>query len=56
MTSEQSVELNRASMMIELGRHDEAARLLSAVLATDPDSSRGWCLLSRAHLGNGELD
>ncbi len=55
MTSEQGVELNRASMMIELGRHGEAARLLSAVLAKDPDSSRGWCLLSRAHLGNSEL-
>ena len=55
MTSEQGVELNRASLMIELGRHGEAARLLSAVLAADPESSRGWCLLSRAHLGNGEL-
>ena len=55
MTSEQGVELNRASLMIELGRHGEAARLLSAVLAADPDSSRGWCLLSRAHLGNGQL-
>jgi tetratricopeptide (TPR) repeat protein len=55
MMSEQGVELNRASMMIELGRHGEAARLLSAVLAADPASSRGWCLLSRAHLGNGEL-
>jgi tetratricopeptide (TPR) repeat protein len=55
MTSEHGVELNRASMMIELGRHREAARLLSAVLAADPDSSRGWCLLSRAHLGNGGL-
>jgi tetratricopeptide (TPR) repeat protein len=55
MTSEQGVELNRASLMIELGRHGEAARLLSAILAADPESSRGWCLLSRAHLGNGEL-
>jgi tetratricopeptide (TPR) repeat protein len=55
MTREQGIELNRASMMIELGRHGEAARLLSAVLAEDPDSGRGWCLLSRAHLGNGQL-
>lgn len=54
MTGEQAAELNRASMMIELGRYGDAARLLSAVLATDPDSCRGWCLLSRAHLGNGE--
>lgn len=55
MTSEQGVDLSRASLMIELGRHGAAARLLSSVLAADPDSSRGWCLLSRAHLGNGEL-
>jgi tetratricopeptide (TPR) repeat protein len=55
MSSEQGVELNRASMMIELGRHGEATRLLSAVLAADPASGRGWCLLARAHLGNGEL-
>jgi tetratricopeptide (TPR) repeat protein len=55
MTGEQVAELNRASMMIELGRYGDAARLLSAVLAADPDSCRGWCLLSRAHLGNGEL-
>jgi tetratricopeptide (TPR) repeat protein len=54
MTGEQAAGLNRASMMIELGRHGEAARLLSAVLAANPDSCRGWCLLSRAHLGNGE--
>lgn len=38
--------------MIELGRFADAARLLSAVLANAPDSCRGWCLLSRAHLGN----
>ena len=39
--------------MIELGRYDEAARLLATVVAAAPDSSRGWCLLSRAHLGAG---
>ena len=49
-----TVELSRASTMIELGRYGDAARLLAAVLAAAPDSSRGWCLLSRAHLGNGE--
>jgi tetratricopeptide (TPR) repeat protein len=54
MTGEQALQLNRASVLIELGRHGDAARLLSALLAADPDSCRGWCLLSRAHLGNGE--
>jgi tetratricopeptide (TPR) repeat protein len=54
MTGEQALQLNRASVLIELGRHGDAARLLSSLLAADPDSCRGWCLLSRAHLGNGE--
>ncbi len=48
-------DLGRASVMIELGRHADAARLLSGVLAAEPDNCRAWCLLSRAHLGQGEL-
>jgi tetratricopeptide (TPR) repeat protein len=54
MTGCDSVELGRAGLMIELGRFADAARLLAAVLADAPDSSRGWCLLSRAYLGSGE--
>lgn len=53
MTASDSVQLSRAGLMIELGRFADAARLLSAVLAAAPDSCRGWCLLSRAHLGTG---
>ncbi len=54
MTASDSVQLSRAGLMIELGRFADAARLLSAVLAAAPDSCRGWCLLSRAHLGTGD--
>jgi tetratricopeptide (TPR) repeat protein len=46
-------DLNRAGVMIDLGRYEDAASLLGSVLASSPGSSRGWCLLSRAHLGSG---
>jgi predicted Zn-dependent protease len=46
-------DLNRASVMVDLGRYGDAASLLGCVLASSPGSSRGWCLLSRAHLGSG---
>ncbi len=48
-----SQELGRASVMIDLHRYDDAARLLSAVLASQPENGRAWCLLARAHLGGG---
>lgn len=54
MTASDTTELSRAGLMIELGRFADATRLLAAVLAAAPDSCRGWCLLSRAHLGNGQ--
>jgi Flp pilus assembly protein TadD len=53
MTAADPGQLSRAGLMIELGRFADATRLLSAVLAAAPDNCRGWCLLSRAHLGNG---
>jgi len=53
VTADTAVDLSRAATMIELGRHDEATSLLATVVAADPDGSRGWCLLSRAHLGAG---
>jgi tetratricopeptide (TPR) repeat protein len=56
MTASDRTELSRAGLMIELGRFADAARLLAAVLAAAPDSCRGWCLLSRAHLGNSQPD
>jgi len=39
--------------MIDLGRYADAASFLGPVVASAPASSRGWCLLSRAHLGSG---
>jgi len=53
MADQQAAELSRASAMIDLGRYGDAASLLATVLASAPASSRGWCLLSRAHLGGG---
>jgi tetratricopeptide (TPR) repeat protein len=53
MTASDTTDLTRAGLMIELGRFADATRLLTTVLAGAPDSCRGWCLLSRAHLGNG---
>lgn len=44
-------ELARASTMLDVGRCDEATALVSRVVAAEPDSSRAWCLLARAHLG-----
>jgi tetratricopeptide (TPR) repeat protein len=45
--------LGRAAAMIEIGRFDEAARLLSRIVASEPDGARAWSLMSRAHLGAG---
>ena len=44
-------ELARASAMLDVRRFDEAAELLARVVAAEPDSSRAWCLMARAHLG-----
>ncbi|HEY1622244.1 MAG TPA: tetratricopeptide repeat protein [Streptosporangiaceae bacterium] len=44
-------ELARASTMLDVGRCDEATAVMSRVVAAEPDSSRAWCLLARAHLG-----
>ena len=44
-------ELARASVMLDVRRFDEAAQLLARVVAAEPDSSRAWCLMARAHLG-----
>jgi tetratricopeptide (TPR) repeat protein len=53
VADQQAADLSRASVMIDLGRYGDAASMLAAVLARSPASSRGWCLLSRAHLGGG---
>jgi tetratricopeptide (TPR) repeat protein len=44
-------ELSRASAMLDVRRFDEATTLLARVVAAEPESSRAWCLMARAHLG-----
>ena len=44
-------ELARASAMLDVRRFDEASALLARVVSTEPESSRAWCLMARAHLG-----
>jgi tetratricopeptide (TPR) repeat protein len=51
MIADGTAELSRAAAMIELGRYDDAARLLAVAVAAQPDRARAWSLLSRAHLG-----
>ena len=48
--------LQRAGALCDLRRYDEAARLLAELIAVDPESGRGWCLLTRAYIGLGEGD
>lgn len=43
--------LDRASVLLNLKRYDEAASLLARVVAAEPENSRGWCLLASTHLG-----
>ena len=44
-------ELARASAMLDVRRYDEATSLLAQLVAAEPESSRAWCLMARAHLG-----
>jgi len=37
--------------MLDVRRFDEASALLAQVVSAEPDSSRAWCLMARAHLG-----
>ena len=41
--------------MVAAGRFADAAALIAAVLAADPDNSGAWSLLAQAHLGAGQL-
>jgi tetratricopeptide (TPR) repeat protein len=44
-------ELARASAMLDVRRFREASELLARVVSSEPESSRAWCLMARAHLG-----
>jgi Flp pilus assembly protein TadD len=50
------VQLQRASALCDLNRNDEAVRLLSEILALNPDSSRAWGLKARAELALGDFN
>ncbi|MFJ9867151.1 tetratricopeptide repeat protein [Streptomyces sp. NPDC101165] len=45
--------LERADMLFELERYDEAKKLLGQRLAEDPDDVRAWVRLARCHLALG---
>lgn len=53
MTTGTGAEVTRATTMIDLGRYDEAIRLLARLVATEPENGRAWCLLARAQIGSG---
>lgn len=46
----------RASALCDLGRHDEAAAMLTELLASDPHNVACWCTKARAELGRGDRD
>jgi tetratricopeptide (TPR) repeat protein len=46
-------ELARADAMLDMKRYDQACGLLARLVAAEPENSRAWCLLARAHLGAG---
>src|SRR5262245_53338972 len=37
--------------MLDVRRFDEATTLLARLVTAEPESSRAWCLMARAHLG-----
>jgi tetratricopeptide (TPR) repeat protein len=46
-------ERERARVLLSMRRYEEAARVLAALIAADPDSGQAWCLLAQAELGAG---
>jgi tetratricopeptide (TPR) repeat protein len=46
----------KARALLDVGRADEAAALLSTALAADPGQWRAWCLLGAAHLKRRRYD
>lgn len=46
-------DVARASVLVDLGRYDEAAGVLVRILAADPADGQAWCLLAAARLGAG---
>jgi tetratricopeptide (TPR) repeat protein len=44
---------DRAQVLLSMRRYEDAARVLAAVVAAEPDSGHSWCLLAQAELGAG---
>jgi tetratricopeptide (TPR) repeat protein len=42
--------------LCDLGRHVDAERIATRVVEAAPDNWRGWCVLTRAYLGQGKYE
>ncbi|MFF9868075.1 tetratricopeptide repeat protein [Streptomyces sp. NPDC013953] len=56
MTSAVHPAAERADLLIDLKRYDEARELLARRLAEDPEDIRAWVKLARSHLQDDETD
>jgi Tfp pilus assembly protein PilF len=54
--SDSDATLDRASMLCDLRRHDEAATLVKTLIAREPQNPQAWCMLAVAELGRGDKD
>lgn len=52
MTTSLHPAVERAELLLELERHEEARELLTQRLAQDPEDIRAWVKLARTHLGD----
>lgn len=55
MTDTSRSAADRATVLCDLQRYDEALSLLAPALAADPEDPRLHCLAARAHLGSGDV-
>jgi tetratricopeptide (TPR) repeat protein len=51
-----TAELDRAGVLIELGRYDDAALRAGSILGVDPSNVRAACLLAQAEIGRRRFD
>ncbi|AIR99171.1 tetratricopeptide repeat protein [Streptomyces glaucescens] len=56
MSTAQHPAVERADLLIDLGRNGEARELLAERLAEDPEDIRAWAKLARSHLVGDEQD
>jgi tetratricopeptide (TPR) repeat protein len=52
--TEVTLELERARVMLDLKRYDQATSLLARIVAEEPAHGRAWCMLAAAHLSNSQ--